>query len=97
VSTIRSQAREHVYQWVLLDLPVDTLISLRTSLEWHVAEPRDDGPPTADLDRVLTEVNQAIEARTTLQADRLAAWQRLVRDGLSAREAILVTTGIFIT
>lgn len=96
MSITPSQARDGVYQWVLLDLPVDALISVRTSLEWHVAEPGGDGVPAAHLVQALAEVNLAIEARTTFEGEKLSVWVRLVREGLTADAASLVTTGLFL-
>ena len=94
--TTASQARDDVCQWVLLDLPLDALISVRTSLEWHVAEPGGDGVPAAHLVHALSEVNLAIEARTSFMGEKLSVWARLVREGLTADAATLVTTGLFL-
>ena len=61
-----------------------------------MAEPRGGDAAPAHLPGALTDVNDAIDARAHLPDDQLAVWVRLVREGVTASEATLITTGIFL-
>lgn len=81
--------------WVMVDWPVDDLVSLRVRLEHLVGDALPSDPERGYLAGVLRQVKHAIRTREAWDGrEQLTTWARLVREGLSPTAATRATVGI---
>ena len=91
-------AADALLQWVALNAPLDTLISLEVCLDWQAAHAVDSSMSDSELTELLTTmltVRSCVEARRDWDGQpELETWRRLVRDGMSPQAAVSAAAAV---